>query len=189
MPRGEHRSQPYCPRCQQHILDRRIDRCSRHFCEPHSGRHIVHQATNDHNGRFVEMLSQILDRAEHPLLLRLRLSWWWRTTTIPGNHYVECSLVDRLDFLLDFEILDHDETPMLHVAAGRRSQSRVDNLADHVVRYRVWLEPAHCAHLVNRFEEPYFRRHTVTPLDSRNLIWPGIQNSHRCRVIRKRKLS
>src|SRR5262249_26425461 len=104
---------------------------------------------------------QILDRAEHPLLLCLRLSRWWRTTAIPRNHHVERSLVDGLNFLLDFGIFDHDETPMLYIAAGRCSQSRVDNLVDHVVRHRVWLEPTHCAHLVNRFEEPYFMRHTV----------------------------
>jgi len=63
----------------------------------------------------------------------------WGDPLIPG------ALVQGPDRLFDLHLADYQEPPLLHISAAWRTDTRLQDLSDQIIRHRVWLQPPHRA--------------------------------------------
>jgi hypothetical protein len=69
------------------------------------------------------------------------------------NLFIPSALVVSADRLLDTGVPDHQKPPPLHVAAARRTDARLQDLADQFVRHRIRLQPPHRPGGSDNFEQ------------------------------------
>ncbi len=125
MPRGQRRAQPERARRQQHVLDRRIDRCAR---PARRLRRPLVDTGDDPHRRLVEVVGQVLHRRMLPRVAFRAHAGRRRALGVAWPHH----LVERLlmrglhQASLIFASLSHEEAPALRVATSvRRTGTRL----------------------------------------------------------------
>ena len=141
MPGGQCGPQSQSTGGQQHVLNRRVDGCSRRT----AGRRLsVVLAGHDPDGRFVVMVGQIFHGAVLPTIAAGTGTGRGFAGQVSGaDHFIEGALVVSLDLLFDGLILDDQKPPALAIPAAGRVHTRAKYLLDQLIGHRVGLEPAH----------------------------------------------
>src|SRR5215469_14598162 len=133
MERRKRRAEAERARREQHVLNRWIDRRAgpAHRC-------LTFKAWNDPYRSLVDVRGQIFRRGQQPqeLLPAHARSWFtgpipWSDPLIPGP------LVVGPHSLLDLRITDYQKPPLLHISAAWRTNTRLQDLSDQLIRHRV----------------------------------------------------
>ena len=99
----------------------------------------------------MQVVGQVFDRFEHPLLLCFGLAGRRWIAAVARYYGIERPLVNGLNLLLDYRILNHDKAPILHVTAARRTQPSIDDPANQNVGHGIGFESPHRPHVIDRF--------------------------------------
>src|SRR5262249_32764679 len=111
---------------------------------------------------------------EHPLEPLRACSGGGFARAIPGtDDLVPGALVVAANRVFDLWVLDDQEAPPLHVAAGWGRDTCFQNFTDQLFRYRVCFQAAHRARCAHDLEDVVGFRHRALPLMRLSHKWPA----------------